>query len=246
MAIYVSKNGSTFTHLLLAIHACVHLNDVRMTNRATNCAAEMVMGILKQAVEQEFLAQLNSVYSDSSSPEYKKHLKNIPVVAEHYVQARKLSVLYRAQQEGHIKIVFSKPADELFDQLGQAWLSVDQFDDALAAFKTCVEISRPREGPWWAQRHCARYNHLGYAHMILGNKQEQLRASLKSASYAVAILNSAVDSVTFSDIFQLSFCNVAIQISDCNPVIDTVMQFRKDTLQVPLPVKILVYGLSVE
>jgi hypothetical protein len=59
----------------------------------------MITGIVKQAIEQEFLAQLNSVYSDSSSPEYKKHLKNIPVVAEHYVQARKLSTMYRVQQE---------------------------------------------------------------------------------------------------------------------------------------------------
>jgi hypothetical protein len=75
-----------------------------MTNRATSCAADMITGIVKQAIEQEFLAQLNSVYSDSSSPEYKKHLKNIPVVAEHYVQARKLSNLYRVQQEGHITI----------------------------------------------------------------------------------------------------------------------------------------------
>lgn len=144
------------------------------------------------------------MYNDSSSPEYKKHLKNIPVVAEHYVQACKLSALYRAQQEGRIEIVSVNPQmSSLIDQLGQAWRRVDQFDDALEAFKTCVEISRPREGPEWAQGHCAGYNHLGYAHMIMDNKQEQLRARLKGASYAVAILNSAVDSGSHST----TFCN---------------------------------------
>jgi hypothetical protein len=133
--------------------------------------------------EQDLVAQLNDVCSDRSSPEYQKYRQYITGMAILLGEKFRLRFL-RTYMQANGPVELNESLDELFDMLGCRWLKYNQFEEALEAFKTCVEISE-REGCWWPQKICARYAHLAFAHMSLGNKPEQLRASIQAVAFAI-------------------------------------------------------------
>lgn len=149
------------------------------------CVVEVVTTTIVPGFEQTLVAQLNDVCNDRSSPEYQKYRKYIPEMAILLGEKFKLRFLRTyMQKNGPVKL--NESLDELFDMLGCRWLKYNQFEEALEAFKTCVEISG-REGCWWPQKICARYAHLAFAHMSLGNKPEQLRASIQAFAFAIIV-----------------------------------------------------------
>lgn len=176
------------------------------------CAAEMVGTAMVPGFEQDLVAHLNDVCSDRSSPEYQKYRKYIPGMAKLLGEKFKLRFVRTYMQEnGPVKL--NESLDELFDMLGCWWLKYDQFEEALEAFKTCVEISE-REGCWWPQKICARYAHLAFAHMSLGNKPEQLRASIQAVAFAII----GAKNISYSSshecsrkLFRASLVNLAAQ-----------------------------------
>lgn len=190
--------------------------------------ANIVLGF-----EQDLVAQLNDVCSDRSSPEYQKYRKFIPQVATLFGEKFVLRFLRNIMQhEGSFEL--NEPMDELFDKLGCRWLQFDQFEEAMEAFNTCVEIS-VREGCWWPQKLWARYHHLAFAHMTLGNKLEQLRASIQGSAFAIIgakSISASNSSECSRTIFCLSLANLAAQF--LGRILDPSLgnHFAEDPVQV--------------
>ncbi|CAN5968650.1 unnamed protein product [Sphagnum jensenii] len=181
--------------------------------------------------EERLYKQLDDALSPSA-PEYKKHHDNVQSVAKLYAQDIGLQYVYELLQEGN-EVILSKSIDELFDVLGQKWLRLSQFAEALTAFITSVKISE-RKGSWWLQRLCARCNHLAYVHMILGNQQEQLQASMRSVAFAFAVAwkdPSLIDNSANHLLLVFSLYNLAIQFLNYNCDISIIKNFEKDLPQ---------------
>ncbi|CAK9271108.1 unnamed protein product [Sphagnum jensenii] len=198
--------------------------------RATLVTNQMIR-IWTVSFEERLYKQLDDALSPSA-PEYKKHHDNVQSVAKLYAQDIGLQYVYELLQEGN-EVILSKSIDELFDVLGQKWLRLSQFAEALTAFITSVKISE-RKGSWWLQRLCARCNHLAYVHMILGNQQEQLQASMRSVAFAFAVAwkdPSLIDNSANHLLLVFSLYNLAIQFLNYNCDISIIKNFEKDLPQ---------------
>lgn len=206
---------------------CIFLNLI-----FGKCIADKMIRIWTVSFEERLYKQLDDAVSPSA-PEYKKHHDNVQSVAKLYAQDIGLRYVYELLQEGK-EVILSKSIDELFDVLGQNWLRLSQFAEALTAFITSVKISE-RKGSWWLQRLCARCNHLAYVHMILGNQQEQLQASMRSVAFAFAVAwkdPSLIDNSANHLLLVFSLYNLAIQFLNYNYDISIIKNFEKDLPQV--------------
>jgi superfamily I DNA and/or RNA helicase len=213
---------------------CIFLNLI-----FGKCIADIVIGNLTVSFEEKLYKQLDDALSPSA-PEYKKHHDNVHSVAKLYAQDIRLRYLYDFLQEGK-EVTLSKSIDEQFDMLGQEWLYLSQFVEALKAFMTSVEISEMK-GSWCLQRLCARCNHVAHVFMNLGCQQEQLKASMRSVAFAFAAAwkdPSLIDNSTNHLLLVFSLYNLAIQFLNYNDDISIFNNFKKD-----LPQVIIIFSIS--